>query len=65
MARENEWLRVVYGEAARKLAERDDGDATGQSPQPAEPGQRQSARKSEYSGSSPEADDDAGAARPL
>ena len=57
MERDSEWLRVVYGEAARKIAEREREQA--------DDDQRQSARKSAYSGSSRPADADAGAARPL
>jgi len=55
---DSEWLRVVYGEAARKLAERERAEAE-------KDDQRQSARKSAYSGSNRPADADAGAARPL
>lgn len=57
MDRDSEWLRVVYGEAARKLAERERAGSKDD--------QRQSARKSEYPGSRRPADADAGAARPL
>ena len=59
MERDSEWLRVVYGEAARKIAERERERAA------AGDDQRQSARKSAYPGSSRPADADAGAARPL
>ena len=58
MARENEWLRVVYGEAARKIEDREAARKKAR-----EQAQRQSDKKSAYPESSaPEAP---GAARPL
>ncbi len=55
----SEWLDVVYAEAARKLAERE------QARDKAKDDQRQSARKSEYSGARRPDDAETGAARPL
>ena len=54
MSADSDWLEVVYGEAARKLAER---EAPPPSPQ------RQSDKKAAYDGD--KAASDAGAARPL
>lgn len=55
----SEWLDVVYAEAARKLAERE------QEREKAKGDQRQSASKSEYSGASRSDAAERGAARPL
>lgn len=54
MSRSDEWLRVVYGEAARKIEERDKAR---------EQAQRQSDKKSAYPDSN--APTEPGAARPL
>lgn len=54
MPRTDEWLRVVYGEAARKIEERDKAR---------EAAQRQSDKKSAYPESRPPTEP--GAARPL